>query len=257
MASRRTLLASITIFFLIVAVASPASAQEFSVSISPNSGQVGDDVTVEGVGFEGESEVTISFDDKEVGRVETTFDGKFEYSFEIEATVAGGCHRVKIIGKVAATVGLAIGTVILIRHFRVQPKLELQPVMIANGILVKATGSGFSANSAAKLLVNGQETEVTFQGAEVTSWRTSSVGNFNVSFFLPTISPEERVVQVFDANGYSEQAIVPISKQVPPPPPPAPPRPPVVPISVWLIIAVAALLFIAVIALIVRLRRRV
>ena len=140
---------------------------EQSLTLFPESGPAGGEVTISGTGFGGDEKVTIYFDDDKVGESRTNGTGSFvNAAFRIPRSTNGD-HVVKVcdLGENCAT-----------KAFAVMECLVFDPNSGPAGAEVQISGTGFRADSPVVLV---------FDGEEVAGYLTDGNGSFTGVFVVP------------------------------------------------------------------------
>jgi hypothetical protein len=153
-----------------------ASAAHPSFSITPDSGSIGDVVTVSGTGFAKYSQITI-----EAFKFETTTDklGGFDDKVTIPSDLGLTAGTYDITAKDAS--GNEANA-----RFTILPSITLTPALGASGSVVTVTGNGFSSDPVGDKLCaafNGKDLKLEhLENGEVR-------GTFSATFTVPDIKP--------------------------------------------------------------------
>jgi len=165
------------------------------ITVTPDSGGVGDQVTVSGTGFAGSSSVTITFDDATVttdpASVTTNPSGSFTAKFTVPAA-GRGAHEVKAWD---ASVNYATAT------FTIGTKASVTPTTGFVGDQVTVSGNGFGANKSVTITFDG--TAVTTSPASVT---TNPSGSFSATFLVPNATNGAHTVKAEESATVSATA---------------------------------------------------
>jgi hypothetical protein len=143
------------------------------MTINPLSGAVGDIVKISGSGFSKKSTATVEFDTVAI-KMNTVADasGTFSGSFEVPEAAAGK-HTIHIHDNSGNEETVT---------FTVIPKLIISPETGPSGTMVKATGTGFTANKRVTIRYNGAP-------VAISSIDTDSRGSFFATFEVPASLP--------------------------------------------------------------------
>ncbi len=144
------------------------------LTLSVNTGNVGDAVTVTGTNFSPSTTLTILFDNITVGTVTTDAGGNFTSQVSIPAAVCGA-HTIKI-GSFGQT-------------YTITPKITLDKTQGIAGTTVTITGTGFAASTAITATFNNS-------AVALSSSITNTTGGFVVTFTVPTAATGSYNVQV-------------------------------------------------------------
>jgi hypothetical protein len=162
-----------------------------SIDISPNSGVVGDSVTVEGKGFAAtESSIKVTYDgtDMQTG-IAASDKGSWNATFSVPRS-AKGSHTVDASG--SATKAGDVPDVTL----TVSPKISLSPASGDVGASASVSGTGFGKDEGG--------IRVTYDGTDAkTGVSADSKGSWNVTFLVPS---SIKGVHTIDASGASTKA---------------------------------------------------
>jgi hypothetical protein len=143
------------------------------ISLSPDEGYVGDEVTITGSGFEGNEGIDITFGSTSVdidsGDDETDSDGDFT-CYIIVPKAAKGSQT--ITAEVSGDEGEA--------SFTVEPAIEIDPEDGGVNDLVTVIGTGFEGND---------DISITFDGVTQTIGESDSYGSFEATFNVPEVTP--------------------------------------------------------------------
>ena len=153
--------------------------QEPEIELDPEEGVVGTMLTVTGVGFYADDEITVYYEGSRVddGTEEVSPRGEFTCSFAVPDSAAGE-HKVRAKDALDNSAKA---------YFRVIPSIAISPSSGAIGDSVTVSGAGF-----------GDESNVTvyFDGAEVVRERSDKYGSVEVSFVVPVMEPGSYEVEV-------------------------------------------------------------
>ncbi len=155
---------------------------EPSITVSPASGAVGTEITVQGYGFGDEVDVTVYFSNS-ITEGETDDDGSFTVEFQAPS-VAPGSYPIDVLDDDdnAAEGEFEIATV----------SIELSTSEGNIGQTVAVSGSGFVANSTIT---------ITFGDTAAGSATSDANGNFGTSFNVPSVTVGEYGVVAEDSSG--------------------------------------------------------
>jgi hypothetical protein len=182
-----------------VTVENPVGTQVFSASfsvlpsigINPNSGVIGDSVTVEGKGFAAtESSIKVTYDgtDMKTG-IAANDKGSWNATFSVPSS-ARGSHTVDASGSTTKAGDVPDVTL------TVSPKISLSPVSGDVGTSVSVSGTGFGKDEGG--------IRVTYDGTDAkTGASADSKGSWNVTFVVPN---SIKGVHTIDASGASTKA---------------------------------------------------
>lgn len=163
---------------------------EPAITISPTSGIVGDEVTVNGTGFGDEVDITITFDGDEVaitGDDETDEDGSFEATFNVP-DVGPGTYDVEVEDDDDNTAEA---------EFTITTDLTISPVYTATapgyvGADVTVSGTGFKASST--ITITYTSTPVVF------TTTSEDDGSFSYTFEVPPSEAGEHTITATDGT---------------------------------------------------------
>jgi hypothetical protein len=158
------------------------------ITINPDNGVVGTEVTITGVDFDGSKDITIEYDgaaiDIESGDTDTDSDGDFSSSILIPESTAGE-HTIKVTDESFNEYEAV---------FTVEPKMSISATSGMIGDSVTISGTGFDG---------GDTVTVTFGGDSLAQGTTNTDGTFSVTFVVPGIGPGPHVVEVKDEGNNS------------------------------------------------------
>jgi len=170
-----------------------------SITVTPTSVAIGDQIAIKGDGFAATSNITIYWDGVSVGAVYaiTNASGSFTLNFTIPAS-SRGQHTVKATD---ASANLAFTILAVIQ------KITLNPTTGSTGDTVTITGTGFSADKTISVLYDGTSIATT-----PTSVLTDSGGSFNASFVMPAGRTGTHRVNVSDGTNIASADLVVVVK---------------------------------------------
>ena len=148
------------------------------LTISTNTGKVGDTVIVTGTNFTPNSNQTILFDNQIVGNVTTDSLGNFSQQITVPAAVCGA-HLIKV-GTTQQT-------------YTVTPKMSLDKNQGIAGTTVTVTGKGFVGGAA--IMAMFDNTSVVMTPAV-----TDATGGFVATFMVPAAATGSHVVTITAGN---------------------------------------------------------
>jgi hypothetical protein len=157
---------------------------------NPTKGPVGTEVEMNGVGFDGNDEISVFYDDESIeiasGGGDRRFksNGSFTSRVEIPASVAG-VHTLMVEDEAGHS-----GQV----KFTVQPQITLSPSPASSGAEVTITGTGFGDDS--DLIVYFDGDVVYIKG----DYDTNGWGSFESTFVMPEMAPGNYLVEVEDED---------------------------------------------------------
>jgi len=176
-------------------VGTPVFSASFSVlpsiGINPNSGVIGDSVTVEGKGFAAtESSIKVTYDGTDVKTgVSADSKGSWSTTFAVPSS-ARGSHTVDASGSTTKAGDVPDVTL------TVSPKITLSPASGDVGTSVSVSGTGFGKDEGG--------IRVTYDGTDAkTGASADSKGSWNVTFVVPN---SIKGVHTIDASGASTKA---------------------------------------------------
>ena len=175
----------------VLAIPEQVQAANPSISLSPNSGNVGDRVHVRGYNFTGNDTVDIYYyfdGDRELieENYDVDTDDTFTYPFDIPESCSGE-HHIRVY-YTSSSYALA--------HFTVKPKIEITDPSSAKGFVgdeVEVTGTGFAKDEAS--------IKIKYEGDEVTQTEaaaTDAYGSWTAKFIVPESTSGEHDI---DAKG--------------------------------------------------------
>lgn len=137
------------------------------ITIAPESGAAGSTVTVNGTGFGGNRDVTLTFGNEVRAQGTTDGKGSFAINFVVPAKSAASYNVEAVDGaNNSATAGFTMAAT----------TLNISPTTGKTGILVTVEGKGFIAKTAVT---------ITFDTTEVATDTTDEGGDFSASFTVP------------------------------------------------------------------------
>ncbi len=157
------------------------------IDLDSASGHVGDEITFDGEGFLANEDLTIYFDDEEIGSAESDDDGEIDNaSFTVPPSVKGG-HTIKV---QAGSTNYATAT------FSTRHQLtDVEPTSGSVGDIVTVSGDGFKADA---------DIDVSFTGTVVTTTVSDDNGSFSTSFAVPVVANGIFKVKVSDGTNQDE-----------------------------------------------------
>ncbi|MFC1846995.1 IPT/TIG domain-containing protein [Chloroflexota bacterium] len=169
--------ASIT--FTVIVIIPPLNPD---ITVTPDSGNVGDTITVSGTEFASDDTVTIYFDGASIGTAPTDGDGSFSGSFNIPASPAGS-HIIKAEDTEDYSDTATIS---------VEPEMNMTPLSGLIGDVINVNGTGFGASKNINILYGTAAIPPT---ATIV---TGPEGSFTGSFPIPAIPGGSRTLTVTD-----------------------------------------------------------
>jgi hypothetical protein len=163
-------------------------------SIMPSSAAVGDNVTIIGTGYQGVADVTVYFDDKDVGVVQTGTDGGFATSIKIPAC-GDGVHKIKVDDRTNKTFS----------DIKVSATMSISPEIGFIGMQVGLQGSGFRP---------GFPVNVTYDNVKMEATTVQAQGSFTHSFKIPVSHSGPH--NVLATDGISTQKVIFTVESTPP-----------------------------------------
>jgi len=166
---------------------------EPEITTDPESGRVGERVTVNGTGFDGSEDVTVTFDGDEVATGSTDTDGSFAIAFDVP-TVGPGTYTVEAEdddGNSAKT------------GFRMTTDVSISPVTGQSspgyvGMDMTISGTGFIPN---------HEITITYASTPAVFTTTSKAdGSFSATFKVPKSEAGEHTITATDGTNTLEIA---------------------------------------------------
>ncbi len=157
---------------------------EPSISLSQDSGRVGDQITVSGLGFPINSSVAILFDNSAVANVMSNTRGAFSNVVITIPSGAGGAHI--IAGKDAINTSPGV-------KFSVLQSITISPLTGAVGDVAKISGSGFTKKSTVTVDFDGTIIKI---NAVIDAY-----GAFAGSFEVPDAAAGKHNIHVYDNSG--------------------------------------------------------
>jgi hypothetical protein len=155
---------------------------------TPTKGPVGTEVELSGVGFDGNDEIAVFYDDESIeiasGGGDRRFksNGSFTSRVEIPASVAGS-HTLTVEDEAGHSGQF---------DFTVQPKITIGPSPASSGAEVTINGTGFGDDF--DLIVYFDGDVVYIKG----DYDTNSLGSFESTFEVPEMDPGNYLVEVED-----------------------------------------------------------
>jgi len=147
--------------------ASATLTVQTGLTVTPNKGEVGTQVTVSGSGFKANKATAIYFKNNQVASISTDANGSFVAKFPVPANPSGK-HTVK------ASDGTYSGN----SDFTILPSLALDPTGSHMGAQVTASGTGFTS---------GRAVNLSFGNTQVKTTTTDASGSFVVKFNVPQL----------------------------------------------------------------------
>ena len=181
---------------VVLVPATPALALP-EISLSPNSGSVGTEVTVSGTGFESfrGTEISIFFDNVEIAASPLTVpeSGAFTASFEVPDDIEPGTAYVKI----TTVIGGEVRKSFIVE----EPEIELDADEGVVGTVVTVEGRGFYAGGAVDLYYYRDGSRLNL-GDET----AGATGGFTYTFSVPDSNAGEHRIKAEDALDNSAEA---------------------------------------------------
>ena len=160
------------------------------ITLSPNTGTSGTEVTVTGSNFNANSKIRIEFNEILVttrpSSVVTGDDGRFVAKFDVPAGIGVGVHLV-----IVTDASGRLGTATFSTEGSAAERITLSPTSASVGSIVTITGSGFAASTAVTVKLDGAA--ITTSPASVT---TSSTGTFTATITIPSLAAGSHTVSV-------------------------------------------------------------
>jgi len=165
---------------------------EPGISLSKESGYVGDTLTVTGSGFEeDEKDIKVSYDGDIVAEdIKADDDGAWVAAFKVPPSVKGK-HEIDAYGKKTKAKDIKD------KDFMVKPKIMLSPTEGYMGISVSVSGSGFAAS---------QAVSIKYDAAQVATATSDREGSFSASFSAPEGVCGKHTMTAKDTSGNSGTA---------------------------------------------------
>jgi hypothetical protein len=151
---------------------------EQKAAVSPASGKVGTNVTVNGTGFKAETDAIIYFNDKDISGSPVDENGSFSATFAIPDCPAG-IHKIKVDD----------GTNRYYADFSTEASMVLNPKKGNVGTQMTLRGDGFRS---------GTPTAITFDNIRIKTVTTDQVGSFDVTFNAPKSQHGEHTITATD-----------------------------------------------------------
>ena len=170
----------------VVVIIAPAA------KVSPLSGTVGTEITIDGFGFRvGEDGISITYDDELIKyNITGEFDGSWRTTVNIPASTRG-YHTIGIYGSSFTPKGVVPSV-----DFEVNPKIESHPTSGSNGTEVVVTGTGFAENEAVTINFDTVELETASTVADHT-------GSFSAIFEVPQSKEGDHTIAATGSEGNS------------------------------------------------------
>jgi len=176
---------------------------EFTVTgikqIDPEEGPVGTEVEIEGVGFDGNDDIVVTFGDDEIdiesGDDDTDSSGDFDCSIIIPESTAGE-HTITVEDE---NDHIAEAT------FTVESAMTMDPTEGSIGSQVTVSGTGYGGS---------QDVTITLDDTQVTIADTDSSGSFTATFTVPQVEAGTYDVEAEDEDGNSATASFTMSADV-------------------------------------------
>jgi hypothetical protein len=160
------------------------------ITLSPNTGTSGTEVTVTGSNFNANSQIRIEFNEILVttrpSSVITGEDGRFTAKFDVPAGIGVGVHLV-----IVTDASGRLGTATFSTEGSAAERITLSPTSASVGSIVTITGNGFAANTAVSVKLDGAA--ITTSPASVT---TTSTGTFTATITIPSLTAGSHTVSV-------------------------------------------------------------
>lgn len=174
------------------------------ISLDDYSGNVGDEVTVDGVGFAANSELTVSFGGDEVtitgGDDETDAYGSFDdLTFTVPDSTKGS-HTVEVEDESSNDDGAS---------YTVSPKIALNPTSGGVGDTITVSGTGFADDSELTIEFAGDEVTITSGDDE-----TDDDGSFSCTFVVPDATRGGHTVKAEDEDSNDDTATFTVSASI-------------------------------------------
>jgi hypothetical protein len=157
------------------------------INISSSAGEVGDQVTVSGDGFQASLSVDILFDTTVVATVTASAIGIISNATFTVPPSAQGAHEITAKDAIGSTPGV---------NYTVSPTMAVAPTEGGVNDQVTVSGQGFAADDTITISFDG--VAVATSPAAVT---TNSVGSFTATFVVPTAGQGDHTVRAEDATG--------------------------------------------------------
>ena len=157
-----------------------------AVKVTPNSGSVGDTITISGSAFGAYRSVTITFDTTTISTIPTTdANGSFTTTFTVPA-----------LSSRSVTVTANDGIVSATTSFSLVAGVRLTPTTGVVGTSVTASGSGFGSS---------RSLTVSLDSVQIATGSTDSNGSFSLSFSIPSATGGQHSITandgVYSASG--------------------------------------------------------
>jgi len=157
-----------------------------SVTIEPESGAIGDEVTVDGTGFSNQSSVSIYFDGNKVASTKTSTAGTLEVTFEIPVMEAG-TYDVEVTDK---------SDVQDKAEFTVAAGASINPTTGDVGTTITASGVGFKA---------GETVFIKYDEMEIAKTQANNSGGFSLAFKAPASIGGNHTITITDNDNTINQ----------------------------------------------------
>jgi hypothetical protein len=171
------------------------------ITLSPTEGELSAMVTVVGNGFGPSGSVTLYYSEgsskASVGRVTTSTNGDFTFTFAIPASIAG-THNIIAEDKQGNSAQAVFNVV--------PPKIELSPAEGAVSTMVDVTGKSFYVGGIVSLYYSQQNGK-----AHLGDVTASANGDFTFTFAIPASTAGEHTIIAEDEQGNSVQTIFTVS----------------------------------------------
>ena len=173
------------------------------VQASPSPAAPDSQVTVKGTGFPADTDISLTFDDKDTGLgIKTNDVGSFSAPFTVPNCSAGQHQFESNLGAAPnenASCSLTIG-----------PMITLQPESPNVGDQVTVAGNGFAA--ASKISLEFDNTDISDTPT------TDAIGSFSVNFKVPPTKMTKHSVVATDGAGHTARLGMPLNTTPPPTP---------------------------------------
>lgn len=169
-----------------------------SVALSPVSGAMGDEITVNGSGFEYKSDVTICLDGVEVATGKTDKYGSFEAIFNVPV-MKPGSYKIEVEDDDDNTTKA---------EFTIGAGVSLSPMTGSVGTSVMIRGTGF---------VGGETVTVTYNTIEIATATPDGNGTFSVAFNAPASIGGSHPIVITDGINIIKRAFT-MESEAPPVP---------------------------------------
>lgn len=151
-----------------------------TATLNPTSGLVGTDVTITGNGFRGNSKVTVTYNNVQIGTVSTSSKGSFNATIPIPSASTG-----------AHSLVISDATNTQTFSFSIIPAATISSTSGYVGSEVNISGNGFGSN---------KNVSVKYDSTQVATSTTDANGIFTASFKAPVSLGGEHVISVTDGT---------------------------------------------------------